>query len=65
MPWVGNFFNIITYFFSQEVENYATMKVQHYLDNLEDFLHTGDPPSEKCFNQSEAEQWKQLVNQFK
>ena len=41
------------------------MKVQHYLDNLEDFLHTGDPPSEKCFNQSEAEQWKQLVNQFK
>lgn len=48
-----------------EVENYATMKVQHYLDKLEDFLHTGDPPSERCFNQSEAEQWKSLVDHFK
>lgn len=52
-------------FFSQEVENYATMKVQHYLDNLEEYLLTGNPPEEKCFNQSEAQQWLQLVVHFK
>ena len=52
--------------FSQEVENYATMKVQHYLDNLEEYLLTGHLPTERCFQQVEAEQWRtQLVLQFK
>lgn len=49
----------------QEVENFATMKVQDYFDSLDEYLLTGREPAERCFEHSEAEQWRDLVTVFR
>ena len=50
----------------QEVENYATVKVQHCLDDLEDYLLTGRHSSgDRCFDIQEANQWRGLIIEFK
>lgn len=50
-----------------EVENLATLRVDHCLCLLDEYLLNGcsKPENEKCFDVSEADQWRELITQFR
>lgn len=49
-----------------EVENLATLGVSHCLYLLDDYLWSGysKPENSKCFDISEADQWRNLITEF-
>ena len=50
----------------QEVENLATLGVSRCLCLLDEYLWSGfsRPENEKCFDVSEANQWRELITEF-